>query len=93
MSNTTKNNSIEIIPDNYKEFAEIVGIDALLKLADKYGGTMVYIPLRSRITRLERDRRIKEEFNGGNYRELVRKYNVSESTVRSIINGTNIRRK
>lgn len=93
MSNAIKNRSMEVVPDNYKEFAEIVGIDTLLKLADRYGGTMVYIPLKETMTRLERDSRIREEFNGGNYKELVRKYNLCESTVRNIINGTNRRRK
>lgn len=93
MNNAIKDCSIKVIPDNYKELSELIGIDNLLKLADNYGGTMVYIPLRYRITRLERDTRIRKEFNGGNYRELARKYNVCESTIRAVINGTNRRRE
>ena len=87
MNNTIKDCSIKVIPDNYKELSELIGIENLLKLADNYGGTMVYIPLRYRITRLERDTRIRKEFNGGNYRELARKYNVCESTIRTVVNS------
>lgn len=38
---------------------------------------MIYIPKNLILLLSERDRKIFNEFNGTNYRELVRKYSVS----------------
>lgn len=80
----------EMIPDTYKNVAETVGAKNLLKLAQEYGGTMIYIPKFDSLTRIIRDKKIKQEFNGGNYKELALKYNLCESSIRNIINNNMI---
>lgn len=77
----------EMIPDTYKDVAEVIGAKSLLKLAQEYGGTMIYIPKFDSLTRIIRDKKIKQEFNGGNYKELALKYNLCESSIRNIINS------
>ena len=83
------NTSIELsmLPEEYQDAAEIIGIDSFLKLCHYYGGTNLYIPKRDRVMRHFRDIKIKQEFNGGNYKELSVKYKLSESYVRKIIGG------
>jgi len=83
------NNSIELsmLPEEYQDAAEIIGIDSFLKLCHYYGGTNLYIPKRDRVTRHFRDIKIKQEFNGGNYKELSVRYKLSESYVRKIVGG------
>jgi len=51
------------------------------RIYKKYGGTMVYIPQRPNSYK----EKIIEEFNGYNYAELSRKYNISEYSVRRLV--------
>ena len=47
----------------------------------KYGGIMLYVPQKPTNYR----DKVIEEFNGYNYAQLSRKYNLAESSVRRII--------
>lgn len=77
---------IDMIPEAYREVAELIGIQNLLNLAKSFGGTMMYVPKADSLTKSIRDISIKSEFNGSNYKELALKYNLSESTIRNIMN-------
>ncbi|PSJ67006.1 hypothetical protein C7J99_22995 [Brevibacillus brevis] len=70
------------------EIAEIIGIEATLKLIKKFGGDMLYLPKEETIFRSIRDKRIKAEYNGANYKELAQKYNITVSWVREILADT-----
>ncbi|KYG90370.1 hypothetical protein A0U40_18420 [[Bacillus] sp. KCTC 13219] len=74
-----------MLSQEHRDIAAIVGVDAFLKLCDYYGGSNLYIPKRDSVTRYVRDTKIKEEFNGGNYLALARKYQLSESHIRKIV--------
>mgnify|MGYP005835036007 CR=1 FL=1 len=75
------------LPEEYKELASIIGIENLMKLTQRYGGAALYIPKYDSVTKTIRNKRIKEEFNGGNYKELALKYNLCETWIRNIINS------
>lgn len=68
----------------YKELAEIVGVDATLKIYLIFKGQQITFPVR-----LYSPDSIKEivirEFDGGNLKELARKYGYSEKTIRRMI--------
>ena len=68
-----------------KELAETIGLEAYRKLIANYGGNPVYIPKAETVLKEIREREIKENFNGKNYRELSKKYGISEMTVRRIV--------
>ena len=51
------------------------------RIYKKYGGIMMYIPRKPNNYR----EKVIGEFNGYNYAELSRKYNLAESSVRRII--------
>ncbi len=68
-----------------KELAQIVGIDIYIKMVELLGGCTVYIGKKDKIDSIIRNKKIKEEFNGSNYRILSKKYNLSERRVREII--------
>lgn len=76
---------ISMLPEEYQQMAEIVGIDAFLDLCHNYGGSNLYIPKADRVTRHIRDKEIKKAFDGGNYKELAKKHGLSESYVRKIV--------
>ncbi len=66
-----------------------LGIEAFTALVKYYGGQTVYIPKADAFIRLERDERIRNEFNGYNYKFLCAKYNLSERTIRAITSERN----
>lgn len=77
----------EMIPETYYTIADAIGIKNLIILSQTFGGSMLYIPKYDSLTKSIRDAKIKKEFNGANYRDLALKYNLSESTIRNIINS------
>lgn len=79
-----ENLKIEDLPDSYKDVAEEIGIDSFKKLVKLLGGNSLYIPKEISLTRPIRDRIIKEDFNG-DYKILSRRYNISQSQIRNIL--------
>ena len=60
--------TLEDIPEEYRDIAETVGLEALERQA--------------------RNRAIRSQFNGGNYRSLAAQYRLSERQIRKIIHHT-----
>lgn len=77
--------NINELSEEQKELAECIGMEAYVKLVKNYGGTYIYICKEDTICKSERNRKIKDEFDGWNYRELALKYKLSERTVRDIV--------
>ncbi|WP_027625541.1 Mor transcription activator family protein [Clostridium lundense] len=77
----------DILPEPYAYYAKIIGIDNLCKIAEKLGGTTIYIPKYDTLFKTIRNEKIKKEFNGYNYQDLAIKYNICERTVRNICDG------
>lgn len=73
------------LPDPYNEIAAKVGVETVLILAQEFGGMMHYFPKLDRSLRKVRDKKIKEEFNGLNQRQLARKYDLTVSQIRVIL--------
>lgn len=76
---------LSMLPEEYKETAEVIGVESFLKLCAHCGGSNLYIPKMDRVTRHIRDAKIQKEFDGGNYKELARKYKLSENHIRKIV--------
>ena len=76
--------TIDDVPENLKSVACSIGIDAFRSLIKCAGGTSVYLPSERCITKPVRDRVIRESFCG-DYRELARRFGISEVAVRQIV--------
>lgn len=76
--------TIDDVPENLKSVAYAIGIDAFRSLIKCAGGTSVYIPSERCITKPVRDRVIRESFCG-DYREMARRFGISEVRVRRIV--------
>jgi len=82
MDSLAQDLTIELIPDGiYRQIAETIGVENLVKLTELIGGSTFYLPKAESITRPVRDARIREEFNGYNHMELAHKYDVTERWV------------
>lgn len=78
--------TLEHIPEGlHRELAKVIGIENLLAVTDLIGGDTVYIMRREALTRSVRNQLIAEEFDGGNYTDLAKKYGVTTQWVRQIV--------
>lgn len=82
---------IEDLPEELREMVDIIGFDNVLALARNYGGGAVYIHEWETVTRGARDRRIRAEFNGANYRDLAQAYGLTVSTIRNIVDNGRVK--
>ncbi|MDA8140382.1 MAG: hypothetical protein M0036_17180 [Desulfobacteraceae bacterium] len=87
MTNTVANIEITDLPEDLRQIAEIIGLPALLALSARMGGDSIHIPHPARLATAARDRAIRAEFNGRNYRELAIRYGLTVRWVRVIVAG------
>lgn len=72
------------IPDSVKDVVDVIGIDAFKELVKLAGGSNLYIPNENNLVKPIRNRMIREEFNG-NYKDISRKFGISEVQARNIV--------
>ncbi len=61
----------------YKELIELVGFECTLKIYSQYNGQQFSLPKRL-YTSSYIEKKVKEEYNGSNTKELARKYGYTE---------------
>lgn len=84
--------SIDELPEPYDLLVELIGIENVVKLALKMGGTTVYLPKIDTLFRKVRDKKICASFTGENYAKLAKKYGITERRVRTIVNRELVRK-
>ena len=85
MKTDTEGLTLDDLQEQHREYARIIGLDNLLKLADTFGGTSIYIPQKRELLKNKIYADIYKEFDGSNLPELTQKYGVSKSTVYKIV--------
>lgn len=78
---------IDDVPEQYHDVIKIVSLPRFLELMQTNGGTYYYIPKADVVLRRIRNEKIKEEFNGSNHKALAIKFNLTEITIRRIVEG------
>lgn len=77
---------LEDLRGDARDLAELIGLEAYLKLVEVYGGTgRLYIPQPDILIIPVRDELIRREYNGDNLYTLCRKWDLSETSVRKIV--------
>ncbi|MFG6336335.1 MAG: hypothetical protein K1W20_12860 [Lachnospiraceae bacterium] len=77
--------TLDDLQEQHREYAEVIGLDNLLKMSDAFGGTNIYIPQRRELEKYKIYSMIYREFDGSNLQELTQKYGVSKTTVYNIV--------
>ena len=77
--------SADILPEPYRRMFSILGVEVTLKIAAEFQGMNVYFPKLDGTLKTIRDRRIRDEFNGHNVRELARRFGLTETWIRQIL--------
>ena len=73
------------IPHSVRYIVDVIGIDDFKGLVKLAGSSNLYIPNESNLIKPIRNRIKKEEFNGS-YRDMSRKFGISEVQASNIIN-------
>lgn len=76
---------VDDVPQGCKDLVEIFGMDTFISLVEYCGGSNVYIPSKGATVKKARNRIMREVFDGGNYREVAKKFGITELQVRNII--------
>ena len=76
---------LDDLNDEQQQVAELIGLENFKRLISVFGGVNLYIPKADKLERMDRNDRIREEFNGYNFRELAQKYGLTEVSIRSIV--------
>ncbi len=77
--------TLDDLDADQRELAECIGLEAYKNLLRNYAGSYIYICKPDTITANVRDEQIRREFNGYNYLDLAKKFNLSEISIRRII--------
>ena len=77
--------STEHVPEDLIWLCDIVGITSFLEIIDTAGGEFLYLPKRQTLEAPLRRAAICREFDGGNFKQLARKYGITERRVRMIV--------
>lgn len=77
-------NDFELLNNVYRDIADQLGMDTAMEIYKMFKGQQICFPVRffnpSRIQQI-----IVQEYNGSNIRELAKRYDYSEKSVRRII--------
>ena len=75
----------EDMTEEQQMLIDIMGMDAFMELVQTCGGAYVYIPKEDNLIRPIRNRTIRKEFNGRNFKELAVKYGLASMQIRNIV--------
>ena len=81
----TSNIKCEYLNGAYSELANLLGIEAVLKIHSAYRGQQITFPVQL-FSREFLKQQITEEYNGYNIKQLATKYGYSEKWIRRILN-------
>lgn len=79
--------TLEDIAEAYRPVVEIIGVELFARLGDYSRGDELYFPKVESIIAPARNRRIREEWNGYNVKELAEKYNLTTKQIGNILKG------
>lgn len=79
------NLQLDVLDEDQRQLAELIGIENYRKLVETYGGMAIYIPKADAYLRIDRDEQIRAKFDGQNYRQLALEYGLTETWIRSIV--------
>lgn len=78
---------IEELPEHYQNVAEVIGAEAMLKLAEAFPGVPLYFKHPDKILFNAKKKKVLKEFTGANHRRLALEVRLPLATVYEIIKG------
>lgn len=75
----------EDLDEDDQDIADCIGLENFKNLVRTFGGSSINIKISKNIALDYRNKQICSEFDGGNHKQLARKYNLSEASVYRIV--------
>lgn len=82
--------SLGQLPSNQRELAEIVGMEKYVELTRRFGGDTIYVQKYTELLKTPRNAEIKAKFNGYNFGELAKEYDLSERYIRNLVSDITV---
>lgn len=76
---------VEDVPEGCRDLVEVFGMEVFISLIEYCGGSSLYLPSKGSVVKKARNRVIREEFDGGNFRDLSVRFGISDMQVRKIV--------
>ncbi|MGL5753849.1 MAG: Mor transcription activator family protein [Paraclostridium sp.] len=76
---------VEDVPEGCRDLVDVFGMDVFISLIEYCGGSSLYLPSKGSVVKKARNRVIREEFDGGNFRDLSVRFGISDMQVRKIV--------
>ena len=77
----------DLLPENFKEVVDLIGLEKATILIKHYGGDNMYIPKMDCFVKYTRNNNIIDDYKlGYTYKQLVMKYKLTNTSIRHIIN-------
>ena len=78
----------EMLPLAHRKLADVIGVEATIRLCEMFGGESLYIPMADTVYAAVRRKWIQKEFDlGADTKNLARKYELSKREVQRIVRG------
>lgn len=74
------NDDLDMYNSVYKDLIELIGIECTLKIYSQYNGQQLSLPKRL-YSKAYVERKVVEEYNGSNIKQLAKKYSYTERWV------------
>jgi Mor family transcriptional regulator len=78
--NLPMNDDLDMYNSVYKDLIELIGIECTLKIYSQYNGQQLSFPKRL-YSKAYVERKVVEEYNGSNIKQLAKKYSYTERWV------------
>jgi Mor family transcriptional regulator len=78
--NLPMNDDLDMYNSVYKDLIELIGIECTLKIYSQYNGQQLSLPKRL-YSKAYVERKVVEEYNGSNIKQLAKKYSYTERWV------------
>ena len=79
---------LDKLPEPHRKLAEVIGVEAMMRLCETYGGMSFTVPKMDKIIAAERNRHIRNEYNGYNASALAKKYGLTTRMIQMIVDGS-----
>lgn len=83
----------EKLNDEQKKVLDLIGEEAFKRLIVFINGDNLYVPSVASVSRAARNKSIKNDFNGYNFRELAKKYGLNPRSIRGIVKDITVEKR
>lgn len=77
--------TLEDLDEDQRQLAECIGLEAYKNLLRNYAGSSIYVRMPDKLTANIRNEEIRQKFNGYNFRDLAKEFNLSDVSIRRIV--------